>query len=146
MTGQQNVSTSPPMTQRYSSQATQATSHRSSPNSNPPGTSPQGDNSQSSGSQGYSMLSERELEIVELVAVGLTNEKIADQLEISKRTVDNHISNILNKTSTHNRVELVRWALQWGKVCLDQINCCVLPQPQGGNPALQDAALPSESP
>lgn len=91
-------------------------------------------------SQGYSMLSERELEIVELVAVGLTNEKIADQLEISKRTVDNHISNILNKTSTHNRVELVRWALQWGKVCMDQINCCLLPQPQAPN-----AVLPKES-
>jgi len=64
---------------------------------------------------------------VELVAAGLTNEKIADRLEISKRTVDNHVSNILNKTHTNNRVELVRWALQWGKVCLDQVNCCVLP-------------------
>ena len=83
--------------------------------------------SQGYSSQGYSLLSDRELDIVELVAVGLTNEKIADQLDISKRTVDNHISNILNKTSTHNRVELVRWALQWGKVCLDQINCCILP-------------------
>jgi len=146
MTRQQNVSTSPPMTQPYSSQATQATSHQSIPSPNPASPTPPRDNTPSSGSQGYSMLSERELEIVELVSVGLTNEKIADQLEISKRTVDNHISNILNKTSTHNRVELVRWALQWGKVCLDQINCCVLPQPQGGNPALQDAALPSESP
>jgi orotate phosphoribosyltransferase-like protein len=66
---------------------------------------------------------------VELVADGLTNEKIAEKLEISKRTVDNHISNILSKTATHNRVELVRWALQWGKVCLDSINCCNLPQP-----------------
>lgn len=78
-------------------------------------------------SQAYNVLSERELEIVELVAAGLTNEKIADRLEISKRTVDNHVSNILNKTDTNNRVELVRWALQWGKVCLDEVNCCVLP-------------------
>jgi len=78
-------------------------------------------------SQPYSVLSDRELEIVELVAAGLTNEKIADRLEISKRTVDNHVSNILNKTDTKNRVELVRWALQWGKVCLDEVNCCVLP-------------------
>jgi len=77
--------------------------------------------------QSYNLLSDRELEIVELVAAGLTNEKIADRLEISKRTVDNHVSNILNKTHTNNRVELVRWALQWGKVCLDQVNCCVLP-------------------
>lgn len=74
-------------------------------------------------------LSDRELQIIELVATGLTNEKIADQLEISKRTVDNHISNILNKTGTDNRVALVRWALQWGKVCLNDVNCCILPSP-----------------
>ncbi|MEM8643248.1 MAG: LuxR C-terminal-related transcriptional regulator, partial [Cyanobacteria bacterium P01_G01_bin.54] len=50
------------------------------------------------------------------------------KLEISKRTVDNHISNILNKTATGNRVELFRWALQSGKVCIDDVNCCTLPQ------------------
>lgn len=72
-------------------------------------------------------LSERELEILELVAMGLTNNDIARKLDISKRTVDNHISNILTKTKTDNRVELVRWALQWGKICIDEINCCVLP-------------------
>ena len=74
-------------------------------------------------------LSDRELQIIELVAAGLTNQEIAQQLEISKRTVDNHISNILTKTSTDNRVALVRWALQWGKVCLNDINCCALPTP-----------------
>jgi len=73
-------------------------------------------------------LSQRELEILELVATGLTNHDIADKLEISKRTVDNHISNILTKTKTDNRVELVRWALQWGKICLDEVNCCTLPE------------------
>lgn len=72
-------------------------------------------------------LSDREIEIVDLVAAGLTNHEIADRLDISKRTVDNHISNILTKTATDNRVSLVRWALQWGKVCLDQVNCCTLP-------------------
>ena len=72
-------------------------------------------------------LSERELQILELVAAGLTNLEIAQKLDISKRTVDNHISNILDKTSTGNRVELVRWALQWGKICLDDVNCCTLP-------------------
>jgi DNA-binding NarL/FixJ family response regulator len=60
-------------------------------------------------------LSERELQVIELVAAGLTNHDIAIKLEISKRTVDNHISNILTKTKTDNRVALVRWALQWGK-------------------------------
>jgi DNA-binding NarL/FixJ family response regulator len=70
------------------------------------------------------LLSARELELVELVVTGLSNHKIAQRLEISKRTVDNHISNILKKTNAANRVELVRWSLQWGKVCLDNVNCC----------------------
>ncbi|GAX37828.1 helix-turn-helix domain-containing protein [Nodularia sp. NIES-3585] len=72
-------------------------------------------------------LSDRELQIIDLVAAGLTNQDIAVKLEISKRTVDNHISNILTKTQTENRVALVRWALQWGKICLDEVNCCLLP-------------------
>ena len=74
------------------------------------------------------ILSEREIEIVELVAAGLKNQEIAARLDISKRTVDNHISNILTKTATENRVALVRWALQSGKVCVDGVNCCVLPK------------------
>jgi DNA-binding CsgD family transcriptional regulator len=74
-------------------------------------------------------LSDRELQIVDLVASGASNQQIAKILEISKRTVDNHISNILDKTKTKNRVELVRWALHWGKVCLDDVNCCTLPLP-----------------
>jgi DNA-binding CsgD family transcriptional regulator len=78
-------------------------------------------------SQVQSSLSERELQVIEWVAAGLTNQEIAEKLEISKRTVDNHISNILTKTKTDNRVALVRWALQWGKVCLDNVNCCTLP-------------------
>ncbi len=76
------------------------------------------------------VLSDREIQVIELVAAGLTNHDIAEKLEISKRTVDNHISNILTKTHTDNRVALVRWALQWGKVCLDNINCCVIPNPE----------------
>ena len=72
-------------------------------------------------------LSDRELQIIDLVATGLTNQEIAVKLEISKRTVDNHISNILTKTKTDNRVALVRWALQWGKVCMNDVNCCSLP-------------------
>lgn len=72
-------------------------------------------------------LSDRELQVIELVTAGMTNEQIAEKLEISKRTVDNHISNILTKTDTQNRVALVRWALQWGKVCIDDVNCCTLP-------------------
>jgi DNA-binding NarL/FixJ family response regulator len=77
--------------------------------------------------QVQSSLSDRELQVLELVASGLTNQDIAEKLDISKRTVDNHISNILTKTETDNRVALLRWALQWGKICLEGVNCCVLP-------------------
>jgi len=83
--------------------------------------------SESPNTQVNGSLSERELQIVELVAAGLTNQEISEQLEISKRTVDNHISNILTKTATGNRVALVRWALRWGKVCINDVNCCALP-------------------
>ncbi|NJR66842.1 MAG: response regulator transcription factor [Leptolyngbyaceae cyanobacterium CRU_2_3] len=90
----------------------------------------------SSEAQNLGVLSERELQIVELVAAGLTNHEIAEKLEISKRTVDNHISNILTKTATGNRVALVRWALQWGKVCIDEVNCCTLPISRDNLPSL----------
>lgn len=72
-------------------------------------------------------LSERELEIIELVATGLTNLEIAQQLTISKRTVDNHVSNIFAKTGAKNRVALINWAMDHGKICRDGFNCCTLP-------------------
>ena len=77
--------------------------------------------------QTVASLSSREMEILELVSNGLTYLEIADKLKISKRTVDNHVSNTLAKTKTENRVELLRWALQWGKICLNDVNCCSLP-------------------
>jgi DNA-binding NarL/FixJ family response regulator len=82
---------------------------------------------ESPNAQAQGSLSERELQIVELVAAGLTNHEISTRLDISKRTVDNHVSNILTKTATGNRVALVRWALQKGKVCINDVNCCTLP-------------------
>ncbi len=74
-----------------------------------------------------SSLSERELEIIELVATGLTNQEIALKLMISKRTVDNHVSNIFTKTGAKNRVGLLNWAMDNGKICRDGFNCCHLP-------------------
>ena len=78
-------------------------------------------------------LSERELEIIGLVAQGLTNQEIGEQLMISKRTVDNHVSNVFSKTGAKNRVALLNWAMDHGKICRDGFNCCNLPQgePQG---------------
>nr|WP_115016278.1 helix-turn-helix transcriptional regulator [Synechococcus sp. UW140] len=72
-------------------------------------------------------LSSRELEIIELVAEGLTNQEIAERLTISKRTVDNHVSNVFTKTGSKNRVALLNWAMDHGKICRDGFNCCVLP-------------------
>jgi DNA-binding NarL/FixJ family response regulator len=69
-------------------------------------------------------LSEREIEIIELVAQGLTNQEIAETLTISKRTVDNHVSNIFTKTGSKNRVALLNWAMDHGKICRDGFNCC----------------------
>lgn len=54
-------------------------------------------------SQENQSLSDRELQVIELIAAGLSNQQIAEKLEISKRTVDNHVSNILEKTKTGNR-------------------------------------------
>jgi DNA-binding CsgD family transcriptional regulator len=82
-------------------------------------------------------LSERELEIIELVATGLTNQEIALKLMISKRTVDNHVSNIFTKTGAKNRVALLNWAMDNGKICRDGFNCCSLP------PAVASRPIPS---
>ena len=71
-------------------------------------------------------LSERELEIIALVAQGLTNQEIAAALTISKRTVDNHVSNIFIKTGAKNRVALLNWAMDNGKICRDGFNCCAV--------------------
>ena len=72
-------------------------------------------------------LSAREMEIIELVAAGLTNQEITEKLTISKRTVDNHVSNMFTKTGSKNRVALLNWAMDHGKICRDGFNCCTLP-------------------
>ncbi|MGC6482095.1 MAG: helix-turn-helix domain-containing protein [Synechococcus sp.] len=77
-------------------------------------------------------LSGRELEIIELVAEGLTNQEIAERLTISKRTVDNHVSNVFTKTGSKNRVALLNWAMDHGKICRDGFNCCSLPNGEDG--------------
>ena len=79
-------------------------------------------------------LSTREIEIIELVAEGLTNQEIADRLTISKRTVDNHVSNVFTKTGSKNRVALLNWAMDNGRICRDGFNCCALPEPENPGP------------
>lgn len=58
------------------------------------------------------VLSEREREILLLICKGLSNQEIADVLFISKRTVDKHRANILEKTECKNTANLVVWAIK----------------------------------
>ena len=88
---------------------------------------------EAAGSAGVS-LSPREVEIIELVAEGLTNQEIAGRLTISKRTVDNHVSNVFTKTGSKNRVALLNWAMDHGKICRDGFNCCALPDADPPSP------------
>jgi len=57
-------------------------------------------------------LTPTELKVVQLVAQGLSNRDIADVMNVSQRTIESHVSNMLGKTELHNRTELARWALE----------------------------------
>ena len=57
--------------------------------------------------RGSPSLSARELEVVQLLAQGLTNPQIAEQLHVSRRTIDHHVSHILTKLDAKNRTAAV---------------------------------------
>ena len=59
-------------------------------------------------------LTEREAEILQMVGTGLSYRQIADRLVLSHRTVQNHVQNTLTKLQLHNRVDLVRYAIEHG--------------------------------
>jgi DNA-binding NarL/FixJ family response regulator len=59
-------------------------------------------------------LTERETEVLKMVAKGMSYKQIADRLVISHRTVQNHVQNTLRKLQMHNRVELTRYAIEQG--------------------------------
>ena len=59
-------------------------------------------------------LTDRETEILKMVAKGLSYKQIADRLVLSHRTVQNHVQNTLRKLQMHNRVELTRYAIEQG--------------------------------
>ncbi|MEM8808420.1 MAG: response regulator transcription factor [Cyanobacteria bacterium P01_G01_bin.38] len=60
-------------------------------------------------------LTPTELKVVQFVARGMANREIADELKVSQRTIESHVSNMLGKTGLHNRTELARWAIENNK-------------------------------
>lgn len=67
-------------------------------------------------------LSQREMEILKLVATGQTNQEIADYLVVSERTVRTHVSNILSKLHLANRTQAALYALREGIASLDDVS------------------------
>jgi DNA-binding NarL/FixJ family response regulator len=63
---------------------------------------------------GAPQLTDRETEVLRLVAKGLTARQVAERLVVSHRTVENHVQNTLTKLQLHNRAQLVRYALEQG--------------------------------
>ncbi|MEO1132888.1 MAG: response regulator transcription factor [Cyanobacteria bacterium J06639_1] len=59
-------------------------------------------------------LTPTETRVIHLVAKGMSNREIAEQLNVSQRTIESHVSNMLGKTGLHNRTELARWAMEGG--------------------------------
>lgn len=64
-------------------------------------------------------LTEREVEVLKLVALGLPNQEIAEKLSLSERTVRSHVSNILDKLHLANRTQAALYAVREGLADLD---------------------------
>ena len=70
------------------------------------------------GLDAYHILTEREREVLQLIAEGYTNREMADLLHISIKTVQNHRSRIMSKLDLHDRGELIKYAIQQGIIHL----------------------------
>lgn len=66
------------------------------------------------GSEAFPQLTPREIEVLELIAQGFSNPRIAQQLAISPKTVRNHVSNVLSKLQAADRAEAILRARQAG--------------------------------
>jgi DNA-binding NarL/FixJ family response regulator len=61
-------------------------------------------------------LTERELQIVRLIAQSKSNQEIGEMLVVTKRTVETHISNILSKLGFTSRGQIAAWAIRRGLI------------------------------
>ncbi len=57
-------------------------------------------------------LTARELEVIALIATGLTNQQIADHLMIGRRTAETHVDHIRNKLGLQSRLQIALWAIR----------------------------------
>jgi len=80
----------------------------------PPGTHHLGE--QKEGERGLDVLSKRELQVLEAVAEGNTNNEIGEQLGISPKTVARHRERIMHKLNLHSSTELVKFAIRTGLI------------------------------
>ena len=64
----------------------------------------------------YDSLTDREREILKLIAEGLTSRQIAEDLYISQKTVQGHRTKVMEKLDMHNRTELIKYAMRKGLV------------------------------
>lgn len=69
----------------------------------------------------FNHLTPREIEVLKLLACGLSNEEIARRLVISEHTVKNHISSIYRKLRTDDRIRVALMAIRAGLVSPDQM-------------------------
>lgn len=74
-----------------------------------------------SGRVGYDLLTAREREVLQLIAEGASNQRIAQELYISVKTVEAHRAHIMTKLHAKNRTDLIRYALRKGLVGLDAV-------------------------
>jgi NarL family two-component system response regulator LiaR len=65
------------------------------------------------------LLSERESEVLRLVALGMSNKEVAEELFLSQRTIKAHLTNVFNKLNVASRSEAIVKGLQWGLVTLE---------------------------
>jgi two-component system response regulator NreC len=71
------------------------------------------------GKAGYELLTSREREVLQLIAEGFSNQRIAQELFISVKTVEAHKAHIMSKLHARNRTDLIRYALRKGLVGID---------------------------
>jgi two-component system response regulator NreC len=73
-------------------------------------------NSPSKGSEAYDLLTDREKEVLKLVAEGKSNKEVAETLGISVKTAMSHRERLMEKLEIHNRTDLIRFALRQGVI------------------------------